>query len=61
MEEPWPWAGGSPAMAQAKQCFVASGEEQGVTIHSEKGQQASHTEPESIHEAITQLSDAIPK
>lgn len=48
-------------MAQAKKYFVASGEEQGVTICSEKGQQASCTEPESIQKAIMQLSDAIPK
>lgn len=48
-------------MAQAKKYFVASGEEQGVTICSEKGQQASRTEPESIQKAIMQLSDAIPK
>lgn len=48
-------------MAQAKQCFAASGEEQGVTIHGEKGQQATCAEPESIHRAIMQLSDAIPK
>lgn len=61
MEKPRPWASRSPAMAQAKQCFVASGEEQGVTIRGEKGQQASRTEPESIHKAIMQLSDAIPE
>lgn len=61
MEKPWPQASRSPAMAQAKKYFVASGEEQGVTICSEKGQQASCTEPESIQKAIMQLSDAIPK
>lgn len=48
-------------MAQAKPCFVAAGREQGVTFCSEKGQQASHPESESIHKAIMPLSDAIPE
>lgn len=48
-------------MTQAKQRFVASREEQGVTIRGKGVQQACCTEPESIHKAIMQLSDAIPK
>lgn len=48
-------------MTQAKQRFVASWEEQGVTIRGERAQQTCCTEPESIHKAVMQLSDAIPK
>lgn len=48
-------------MTQAKQRLVVSWEEQGVTIRGKRVQQARCTEPESIHKAIMQLSDAIPK
>lgn len=41
MENPWPWASGSLAMAQAKQCFTAPGEDRGVAIVKEASRPAA--------------------